>query len=87
MNSRLEEFNDDYVVVPLFAKSTYGVINVVRGDMTDKEWNTWNRVRTAPEIKEIISRSRPSEIPGKVLALLEDRGIARCLTNTERPIM
>ena len=37
--------------------------------------------------KEIISKSRPSEIPGKVLALLEDRGIARCLTNMERPIM
>lgn len=87
MNARLEEFNEDYVVVPLFAKGTYGVVNVVRGDMTDREWNTWNRVRTAPEIKEIISRTRPSEIPGRILALLEEKGIMRCLTNTERPIL
>ena len=87
MNARLEEFNGDYVVVPQFSAGTYGIINVIRGDMTDKEWNVWNRVRTAPEIKEIISKSKPSEIPGKVLAVLETKGIMKCLTNAERPIL
>jgi len=88
MNARLEDFSADYVVVPMFNAGNYGITNVDRGDMTDKEWAVWNRVRTVPEIKAAIkSAPRPQEIPGKVLAVLEERGIARCLTNQERPIM
>jgi len=88
MNARLEDFTADYVVVPMFVSGNYGITNVVRGDMTDKEWAVWNRVRTTPEIKTAIkSAPRPQEIPGKVLAVLEEKGIARCLTNQERPIM
>ena len=88
MNARLEDFSADYVVVPMFAAGNYGITNVDRGDMTDKEWSVWNRVRNVPEIKAAIkSAPRPQEIPGKVLAVLEERGIARCLTNQERPIM
>ena len=88
MNARLEDFAADYVVVPLFTAGSYGIINVNRGDMTDKEWAVWNRVRTAPEIKEAINKAaRPSEIPGRVIAVLDEKGIQRCLTNQERPIM
>lgn len=88
MNARLEDFAADYVVVPLFTAGNYGITNVERGDMTDREWSVWNRVRTAPEIKAAIkSAPRPQEIPGRVLAVLEERGIARCLTNQERPIV
>lgn len=86
MNARLEEFTGEYVVVPLFRSGSYGIVNVDRGDMTDKEWNTWNRVRSAPEIKEAINKApRPSEIPGRVFAVLDDKGIPRCLINQERP--
>jgi len=88
MNARLEDFAADYVVVPLFAAGSYGIVNVTRGDMTDAEWAVWNRVRTAPEIKEAINKApRPSEIAGRVLAVLDEKGIQRCLTNQERPIM
>lgn len=88
MNARLEEFTGDYVVVPTFATGSFGIVNVNRGDMTDKEWATWNRVRSAPEIKEAINRApRPSEIPGRVMAVLDEKGIQRCLTNQERPTL
>jgi hypothetical protein len=88
MNARLEDFAADYVVVPLFTAGSFGIVNVNRGDMTDKEWSVWNRVRTAPEIKEAINKAaRPSEIPGRVIAVLDEKGIQRCLTNQERPIM
>ena len=88
MNARIEDFSADYVVVPLFSAGSYGIVNVNRGDMTDKEWAVWNRARTAPEIKEAINKAaRPSEIPGRVIAVLDERGIPRCLTNQERPIM
>jgi hypothetical protein len=88
MNARLEEFTGDYVVVPLFEAGSFGIVNVVRGDMTDKEWGVWNRIRSAPEIKEAISKSpRPSETPGRILAVLENKGIQRCLTNMERPTL
>lgn len=87
MNARVEDFAGEYVVVPLFKAGGYGIITVDRGDMTDKEWAVWNRLRTATEIKEAINRApRPSEIPGRVLAVLDEKGIQRCLTNQERPI-
>lgn len=72
----------------MFKNGDYGIVNVDRGDMTDKEWATWNRVRTAPEMKEAINKApRPSEIPGRVLAVLDEKGIPRCLINQERPTM
>jgi len=88
MIARLEEFTGDYVVVPMYRAGSYGITNVDRGDMTDREWAVWNRVRSAPEIKEAITKAkRPSEIPGQVMAVLESKGIPRCLTNQERPIL
>ena len=86
MNARLEEFNGDYVVVPQFAAGTYGIVNVIRGDMTDREWNVWNRVRTAPEIKEIINKTKNSAAIAKAVeTLLDGKGIMVCRINQARP--
>jgi len=86
MQVRIEELANGYVVVPTFTAGSYGTTNVNRGDMTDREWATWNRARMTPEIKAAIKAApRPSEIPGLVLKVLEDKGVAACLINQERP--
>jgi hypothetical protein len=88
MNAKIEEFAGDYVVIPAFTDGGFGVRNVDKGDMTDKEWAVWNRIRTTPEIKEAIGRApRTKDIVGRVIAALEEKGIQKCLINQERPIL
>lgn len=86
MNAKLKEFNDKYVVVPNFNVGGFGFMTVERGDMTDEEWKTWNEIRTASEIKEIINKAKSRfGIVTAIQDLLESKGIASCRINQERP--
>ena len=85
--SRLEEFANGYVVVPTFSQSTYGMVIVNRGDMTDKEWAVWNKARTAIEIKQAMRTGKPSELPAMIIKILNEKGVPACLTGQARPIM
>jgi len=86
MNAKLEDFNDKYVVVPNFKAGGFGFMTIDRGDMTDAEWKTWNEIRSTPEIKEIINKTKNSAaIATAVETLLDGKGIMVCRTNQARP--
>lgn len=88
MNASLEKFTGTYVVVPKYTDGGYGIYNIDRGDMTDAEWKTWLEISSTPEIKAVVRHSsNPGEIPLKVMAVLEAKGISKCLINQERPII
>lgn len=86
-NSRIEEFIEGYVVIPDMVPAEFGMTNVVRGDMTDKEWGVWNRVRNVAEIKRILRSEPPSDIPQKISEFLTEKGVASCRINQPRPII
>lgn len=86
MNAKLEDFNDKYVVVPNFKVGGFGFMTIDRGDMTDEEWKTWNEVRSTPEIKEIINKTKNSAAIAKAVeTLLDGKGIMVCRINQARP--
>lgn len=85
--TRIEELLDTYVVVPDFVDGGYGMMQVVRGDMTEEEWKTWNRVRNIPEVKRLVNSGSPNGLSIKLLDFLTEKGILACRTNQARPIM
>lgn len=91
MQLKLDEFRQGYIVVPLFVEAAYGITNVVRGDMTDSEWNTWRRVSGTRELVRLTNDYRKSGKPiagmsKAIMNYLTEEGISVCLTNTQRPI-
>ena len=83
-----EDFRDGYVVVPDFKSTTPGITNVIRGDMTDDEWNTWLRVSRMRDIKRLLAKEGGK--PGLSLTIykyLTDKGIITCRIGMERPII
>ena len=92
MQVKLEEFRTGYVVVPLFEEASYGISNVIRGDMTDEEWRTWRSVSKVREVAQAIEKYKRSNQPIKGLSteiynVLTEKEVPVCLTNSERPIV
>lgn len=83
-----EDFRDGYVVVPDFKTIAPGITNVVRGDMDDKEWNTWLRVSKMRDVKQmLIKNCGKASLPITIYKYLTDKGIAACRIGMERPII
>lgn len=83
-----EDFRDSYVVVPNFKSTIPGVTNVIRGDMTDDEWNTWRRVSHMRDIKRMLAKKdSKSGLSLAIYKYLIDKGIAACRIGMERPII
>jgi len=83
-----EDFRDGYVVIPNFKTIASGITTVVRGDMTDAEWNIWLRVSRMRDIKRMIAKDGGK--PGLSLMIykyLTEKGIAACRIGMERPII
>jgi len=83
-----EDFRDGYVVVPDFKVTSPGVTNVIRGDMTDAEWNIWLRVSRMRDIKQmLIKDDRRGSLSLRIYKYLTDKGIAACRIGMVRPII
>lgn len=83
-----EDFRDGYVVVPDFKSTTPGITNVIRGDMTDDEWNTWLRVSRMRDIKRMFAqKGSKSGLSLIIYKYLIDKGITACRIGMARPII
>ncbi len=83
-----EDFRDGYVVVPDFKSTIPGITTVIRGDMTDEEWNTWLRVSRMRDIKRmLVKESGKAGLSLKIYKYLSEKGIAACRIGMERPII
>jgi hypothetical protein len=83
-----EDFRDGYVVVPDFKSTTPGITAVIRGDMTDDEWKTWQRVARMRDIKRMMAtETKRSGLSLKIYNYLTDKGIAACRIGMVRPII
>ena len=55
---KLTDFSSEVVAVPDFAPGSYGMDNVIRGDMDDKEWRRWNAISRTAELKQFMNKHR-----------------------------
>lgn len=55
---KLSDFSNEIVAVPDFAPGSYGMDNVIRGDMDDREWRRWNAISRTGELKQFMNKHR-----------------------------
>lgn len=54
----LSNFSEEVVAVPDFAPGSFGMDQVIRGDMDDREWRRWVSLTKVSEVKQLMGKYR-----------------------------
>ncbi len=75
----LSDFSTETVFVPDFVPGTFGMDNVVRGDMDDREWKRWLAISKVYELKQFMVKYRRENgsngLRVAIVKFLTDNGI------------
>ena len=76
---QLSDFSTETVFVPDFVPGSYGMDNVVRGDMSDREWKRWLAISRVYELKQFMVKYRRDKgingLRDAIVKFLTDNGI------------
>ena len=76
---QLSDFVGEIVFVPDFVPGSYGMDNVVRGGMDDREWKRWLAISRVYELKQFMVKYRrekgPKGLRDAISKFLTDNGI------------
>lgn len=76
---QLFDFSTETVFVPDFVPGSYGMDNVIRGDMDDREWKRWLAISRVNELKQFMVKYRrengPKGLRDAIVKFLTDNGI------------
>lgn len=76
---QLSDFSTEIVFVPDFVPGSYGMDNVVRGDMNDREWKRWLAISKVYELKQFMVKYRRDKgskgLRDAIVKFLTDNGI------------
>ena len=76
---QLSDFSTEIVFIPDFVPGSYGMDNVVRGDMNDREWKRWLAISKVYELKQFMVKYRRDKgskgLRDAIIKFLTDNGI------------